>query len=524
MTERKRAQNVIDAHYTAWNESALVFLDMACGSGKTTFILNTYAPYLQQQGKKMLYLCNRIPLYNQLFAKIKEKNLMDTVTLLTYQTLENKYLLKYKESDFDDYDVFVCDECHYFLSDALFNENTEYSFEFIMSQNQKIVLMMSATIKNIKKYTLDYMYHRQQERKKTVQPENDLDLQIDFQRTYTYAIQPEYDYIDRIYWYSRKEHLIRILKELLRETESTGDKIIYFCSAISTMRDIQQEFKCSTYEKDILYLASDNVNERFINKGTLTEELNGYTFNERLLISTKRFDNGIDLADNRIKYIICDITDLESAVQSVGRKRIIDSNDRIKALYIMNYSRDTIMRAYKATDRQYQELMMYKDDYPAWKAKYGRNRRYSHPCLYVNDEGHRSVNLLAEKQLEINYSSYKKIFDSECDYMQQFYSYVEAFNQVQWLYYDLQEKEKGSCNAELITFLESCIGDKLYSDQIDQLKNICEPLIPKDELGRSRKGKQAVANYIGRLGYVLTASRDYKKGQRGSTYWIISKE
>lgn len=186
MAEKKRAQNVINDHFTAWTGSTLVFLDMSCGSGKTTFILDVYAPYLKQQGKKMLYLCNRIPLYNQLFAKIKDKNLMDTVTLITYQTLENKYLLKYKESDFDDYDVFVCDECHYFLSDALFNENTEYSFEFIMSQNHKIVLMMSATIKNIKKYTLDYMYHRQQERKKTVQPENDLDLQIDFQRTYTY--------------------------------------------------------------------------------------------------------------------------------------------------------------------------------------------------------------------------------------------------------------------------------------------------------------------------------------------------
>lgn len=525
MAEKKRAQNVIDDHYTAWNESTLVFLDMSCGSGKTTFILNTYAPYLQQQGKKMLYLCNRKPLFQALSEKIRALGLDNVIKLMTYQALETKYLMQYREDELEVFDVFVADECHYFLSDALFNPNTEQSYEFLMNQSQKIVILMSATIKYIHQYVLEDMERRQQERIKSNDTKSGNELMLDFDRTFYFQIKADYNHIESIYWYTDREYLFDILSDLLSRTKDTDDKIVYFCSQKATMSEIRDMFSDTSYSKDILYLASNTSSAKFINKGKLYNENGSYSFKERLLVVTKKYDNGVDLIDKNIKYVICDIADLESAIQSIGRKRIIDDDDRIRELYIMNYDADSIKRIFKLTEKSYMELLMYKTDYDQWRMLHGRDRQYQHDCLYRDEYGRTQINKLAEKQLKISYNMYYEIVNRSTDFRNEFYTYSDAFRLVQSYMYDLlMEQKKYDDSEELSDFIDSSIDIKLYDPQIKRLKELCEINMPKDSLNRGRRGKKAIATYIyEKYGVNLKTGRDYSNEKNGATYWLLTK-
>lgn len=118
-------------NYAFWSEP---------DSGKTSMIAKHLIPLAEQQNKSILFLYPRSAIGEQI--KEKEEFKSHVIDYCTYQSLEEKL---------DDglivnhYDYIVCDEAHYFVEDADFNENTELSFDFINNERNSVKILLSGT-------------------------------------------------------------------------------------------------------------------------------------------------------------------------------------------------------------------------------------------------------------------------------------------------------------------------------------------------------------------------------------------
>lgn len=244
-------------------------------------------------------ITNRKLLRQQVSADLRmsgNKNI-DTIN---YQELECKYIRG--ESLFSKHDIIVFDEVHYLLSDSLFNRNTDLLLDYLKNPpKNKLCIFMSATPEVILYYC------------------NDFD--------FTYSLDSDYSYIDNIYFFSREDSYKKILNSI-----PAGEKCLCFCSSAK-----------EAYEKSLQYNNAEFIcseyNQKYYSKSSSMERANLIArdkFNCKILFTTKVLDNGVNIKDKSLKHIIIDMLDPVSFIQCLGRKRILDENDKIK-LYIKNY-------------------------------------------------------------------------------------------------------------------------------------------------------------------------------------------
>lgn len=178
--EARFISDIIGEEYKQWGTSDIIFITAPTGTGKTTFILQTYLKWIikkkidVEQGnamyafpKQMLYLVNRTILKKQLeeelekiqfdlYSEFNERiiNLKEFITIQTYQNIEAELLNQNTTkllNKLNTYDCVVCDEAHYFYTDSNFNTNTEISFDCIRAAfDSKIQIYMSATLNNVR--------------------------------------------------------------------------------------------------------------------------------------------------------------------------------------------------------------------------------------------------------------------------------------------------------------------------------------------------------------------------------------
>ena len=336
--------DLVKETYKEWANTRIIF-DGGTGTGKTYFVLNQLAPYAQANGKTVLYLCNRRNLKQQVFDAVRELNLKDTVTVLTYQALQKTLR---NESVPEQVDYIVVDECHYFTSDAMFNEYTDLSYDYIQSQKGNVVLFMSATAK--------VFFHWLTSSKRVSDDHH-------------FVIPKSYDYVDNFYYYDKK-FLIPKLDELLAQDDET--KMIVFCNSIKRMIELREK-----YGDNAVYVAAKNAKEvaEFCSDNAIYKHEDGtVTFDKRLLITTKVLDNGVDIKDRKIKHIFSEILDVDSAIQSLGRKRPYDDSDRC-TMYLKNYTGQAIQGILNVNKKQVEPVNLFKNNYPKFKETYGKNRQ-----------------------------------------------------------------------------------------------------------------------------------------------------
>lgn len=125
-----------------------------CGSGKTTAIMTRLIPYAKERNKKVLYLCNRKALKNQLDHKYKwttkyddmiEKNL--NLTLKMYQSInEIMEMGLIDEIIGTDFDYIVIDEAHLIYDASDYDFKAHRFIQFINERISKsIVIALSGT-------------------------------------------------------------------------------------------------------------------------------------------------------------------------------------------------------------------------------------------------------------------------------------------------------------------------------------------------------------------------------------------
>lgn len=508
--------DLIGEDYKNWFRR-IILLACGTGRGKTTFALGTYCKYLLSERKSIIYLCNRASLKKQVKYEINKYGIKD-VTCVSYQMF-TKMLIS--GDSIPEFDVYICDEAHYFLSDSEFNLYTDVIYEHLMSRSEDTTLLfMTATYKNIfNKIERDIQKESRQEAIK-------------------YYLPTDYEYVNKICWF-RNGDLYGIIDDLLKNTD---DKIMYFCNSITKMRKLYNHYSptrghnCDEdenviHETKIQYMSfycsdsQDNKGINFIKKYCSkdiilrNEDVGGYSFNNRLLVTTKVLDNGVDFKDKKIKHIICDIFDLESAIQCLGRKRIIDENDTC-VFYIRDYQNYELNLFYKHVIEQLEPVLLLKDNKPEWIKKYGKDRAYKdYTIFYDFDYTHNwKINELRFEKLLSDEATVLDMKEKRTSYRDEIIKYLG--DSVSDKSVDMSDVAQERVQDIIEIYLKNNVDRKLSKEEQEKFADICDI---RDRFNRQQTSIGQIKKYLEvNYGYTVI-SKQFKEKCKKVRYWIVKK-
>lgn len=369
---------MIGDEYKDWENGDIICISSPTGSGKTHFVLRTLLKYFAQKNQRILYLVNRKILKEQIKEDITYSGelfkYVDMIEIELYQTIEMQYRELCWKCEEErrrktvysrrlwDYDCVVCDECHYFLSDANFNTNTDLSYWWIRDVfENKIRIFMSATIDDIEQYIKEDWLHRKDA--KTNYYKLPSTTSVFLRREGCIKRYPKnnqertYDYID-----------IEIIEEgsIVNVVSNEESKWLIFVDSIkfgkTLKREIEIQLEANQYskmgekeemidiekiEQKVILLKSkyDQDEESLSEVENLTAEKR---FSAKVLISTSVMDNGITIKDTMMRNIVL-IADTEvKFIQMLGRKR---KDDERLHLYIVRQGQDQFERRRQAALR-----------------------------------------------------------------------------------------------------------------------------------------------------------------------------
>lgn len=298
-----------------------VYLNGDTGTGKSTLVFSKLIDYILTYTDKSIYvLSNRKLLTNQHRNEIKSRSIdidhynkygytvYDRLSIMTYQAF---YSRKVKNDDFvldvkcgainPDNTVFICDECHYFLSDCWQNQTAQVLD--IILQIQATTFFISATGNT----TIDYINHISD---KQIREENKICIYQSYSNITLKSIKDNS---------SKHTKIIEMIVDIL---DNTSDKVMIYINNAVKLCDIAKALKDKCNPDDIKLCYSEN-NRRKIDLPT--EHLTAFTkdkkMNCRCILTTKITDNGIDIYDDNLKHVIIDLTETDTIIQAIGRKR-----------------------------------------------------------------------------------------------------------------------------------------------------------------------------------------------------------
>lgn len=361
--------SMIGDDYKNWK--GIVVFDAGTGSGKTYFILKVLLPWAHEQSKRILFLCNRDALRNQiesdvcrlgcvkrsnwdykddLGAEVAETIIKNkyghTICVETYQGLET-FLQNAPDAArtyLRTFDYIVSDEYHYMVTDASFNDYVDVSYEAIKELwTTRTCIFMSATARPF----FDYW-----ERNKLI-PEGQ-----------HYRLPMDYQFVSSVKFFFRDDDELDIIRRV-----KEGEKILVFVNTIAKLRKLGDRLKAEGIE-DVVCLCSKYRKEAS-EFDKLDNVLKDATLLHQVTLTTSTLYNGVDIKDPSLKYIVSELWNPISNAQILGRKRPLSAEDTCVA-YFLHYPKerlenevDKLERCQLAPAKAYQKLF---DDKKAWKA------------------------------------------------------------------------------------------------------------------------------------------------------------
>lgn len=333
-----------------WEPFQPVFISAQTGSGKNYFVEHVLIPYLDELNYRMnttykiLILSNRWALKRQIEERIKKNDDTDSADswlysygdcdnadVMTYQSLLNKtgYFEKRQKQKDSRYVFVICDEAHFFTSDAMFNPHTQKILSAIVKLfKDGVRVYMSATPYEC----LEYIVKTEEE------------LNSHYKQMVFYHFKRDYSYLDIKAYSDIKELYDEIVKSV-----SKGKKWLIFIDDKRKCRDVKAELEkygddneCPMFTKKdetkipkIYAVDADGKEDGTYRSIIRNEKLGQNTY---VLISTSVLDNGVNLGDID-NIVISDMSKVKS-LQMVGRARAKkDGIFERKILYIKRFDK-----------------------------------------------------------------------------------------------------------------------------------------------------------------------------------------
>jgi superfamily II DNA or RNA helicase len=327
----KWVSETIGEDYKNWTNGAVIRIEAQTGTGKTAFIKTKLLEHAINNGKRILYICNRINLKRQMKIDVARKqniemnynefDVLDSleeignITITSYQKIQyyllnERHQLNYKDvyTKYLNFDYIVLDEAHYIVQDASFANETVFFYRDYLKQCNKncITILVSATMDYMKEPLLEEIY-ADSERK-----------------IYNYTTGIDYSYINA-YYFNKYEDIITTINN-----DNSGNKWLIFINNLNKAKEINGKIKgskfiCSEYNQYASQMDKDELDNIIINN----------RFECKCLIATKVIDNGININDSLLTNIVIIALDKVDFIQMLGRKRIDIKEAQNINLYIM---------------------------------------------------------------------------------------------------------------------------------------------------------------------------------------------
>lgn len=409
--DRKRVSDGIGDHYKIeaqldssirtetsdrWEPLQPVFISAQTGQGKNYFVEHELIPYVRELNYKnnteqrVLILSNRLALQQQIKSRLEGDYDTDDETykiypykefanVMTYQSLlwQEKRLENIQKKARSRYIYVICDEAHFFTSDAMFNPHTAKILEAIVRLFQDAIrVYMSATpyecLEHIIRYEEEYKRLYLNWGKPQRGWAEEKMVLYHFKRDYSYLDIKIYSEFEELYEQildsvnRRKKKWLIFIDD--RERGSTvGADLLKYAKKHSENLDENHNLEGGERNKKIIVaehiqvVNADSKDDPTYMSIVLNEALvNGIC----VLITTSVLDNGVNLR-NIDNIIVSDMSKVK-CLQMLGRARIDGADDR-KTLYIKRFD-------LKYVNRRIDALREQEDAYHSYELAYGEFR------------------------------------------------------------------------------------------------------------------------------------------------------
>lgn len=301
MEEKKYISDIImDDDVARWKAKDIVIISAGTGRGKSYFVKNNLYRYAKQQHKKILFLIHRVNCVTQFQNEIIRDKKEDTIDILTYQKVQSDVVRYGKHIRDEKYAYIVCDEFHYFISDAGFNNTTDISLDEVLKCEKSVKIFMSATGVMVENYL-----------------SNHYEGQI-----CKYELPPDYSYVSSLHFFQHDEDVYDIANAIL----SANKKGIIFMQNLEKACKIFRKYQ----DKSLFNCSKQNKHyKHYVDENKIEQMLENECFEENLLITTSCFDAGVNIVDKDVRFIIVDMLDIDSLIQCLGRKRSQSKEDKV---------------------------------------------------------------------------------------------------------------------------------------------------------------------------------------------------
>lgn len=550
----------IETDTDKWEPKQPVFISAQTGQGKNYFVEKTLIPYVRELNRKkhtdqkVLIISNRIALRLQTENRIKNQNTEeveeDTIysfgecaDVISYQSILNRVdeLNRKQERKTSRYIFVICDEAHFFTSDAMFNPDTDKILNAIVRTfKDAIRIYMSATPYEC----IDYIQ------------ESESNFSTQSRQLVFYHFKRDYSYLDVRYYSSHNELKDKIINNgderwlIFIDNKDECERFKGILEAGEERSAEEGQTSSSCLQGKVFIVKAESKNNTKFQKMILNERFDSET---KVLIATSVIDNGINFRG--INNIVISDDSKVKCLQMVGRGRVDNRNDKI-TLYIKRFNE-------KHMESRLSYLMKQQDAYYKYDLAYDRpweNREYNYEAEFLNKfynnklddwknakrlfardrerPTRMSPNLIARSLVEKFVFRYEAILEemkrtneglkvSGQKYLEYQLSWFSKKYDVE---NDITLPGKSKEEKKLIEFLESYVinEEKLFEDVQDgfskEFTALHDKAFSRQERNKKREYKICKINTIlkeHKMNYEVESHRENSGGKK--TYWKVVK-
>lgn len=481
-----------------WRIGDMVLIDAPTGKGKSYFIMNGLYDYCKENNKKILFLTNRNLLKDQFLTSLRKEHKLDIINIRNYQSIEEDIIKEGQNKidiDMSKYDYVIADECHYFFTDALFNDKTDLVIEFLSDYCKSIVILLSATSGLTRGYFKS---------KGRLKEEN------------IFSIEATYNYIDNFYFYSEKIALKKLLLNL-----PEGVKAIYIGGAQKAY-DLSKEIPNAKF----ICSKSNSYYKQHSDKKTYDCIRDNQMFNCSVLCGTTVLGNGINIKDKAVKYIIIDILDLDVIKQVLGRKRINGADDTINLYIKVKSGKSLNFEIIKNKEQLKQIELLENEGEESFRQKMFKRKVCK--AIYGTSGGIAmyKVNKIMFYKLKWDNHNYNLMIKKGTEKGKSLGFKMEVCNAFKISTQNTKSLEDELDEVVLDNYLNRHVGIKMFKDELGKFKDFISTNVLKVVKGsHGSVGIKTINSHFKELGldYIIRSGREKNKENRDKTYWIIGK-
>lgn len=324
-----------------------LFFHAGVGRGKSYFCKNILYEVAKKTNRNILYIINRKNPKLQFQKEIVDSGKSDILKITTYQALESR-ILSGEENIFDGYNYLVFDEYHRFISDTVVDIYTDIILSYIY-KSVSVKFFLSATPYGMDEYLKERFNEHNIEYKE-------------------YVLSSMFDMIT-LRDFKSLDDIRFILDKALRE----GNKVIYTSANIAMLNMLHNEYK------DSFFICSEfnGIYYQYVDLYLKEEMVATETLPCSILFATTCMDIGFNVNDANIKYVICDLDDVDQITQCIGRRRVNGNNDKF-TVYIKHLTKSNIKyKIEKLSARIEKVRYLINNGENGYLSKFGIDRNYT---------------------------------------------------------------------------------------------------------------------------------------------------